>query len=878
MLRQSTDKRDEAQAWMPPPPRENVEALFVGKDVHAFLSVRPSASAAAGGDSGGRQAKAALSRVRTLFATCELLCLCEKRSNGHVSIFRVSHFRHGPMSVQKRWRLDELKEFKAQGEACLSLAFEGDKPLEWETQRPADRNSFLLALHRLCSGHLQSMPATNVDPKPSDDAAAAEAAPEAAKKGGVEEFMSLDEERQLRELIGDESLTGGQGVVDFDTAYSRLAARLYMLESSNVQDLLMASPTISGLLVKVEGVDQQLQGMNTWLSQYERQLTNMRRYIEHIENRNNRMEVITTNQKGLLTAVTDIINQISLDEATRTALEAPNLSDPSELDNVVRAAYRLKTVLSSAESPELSTMECVAEQTAVARKILVDFCRRFVSFMDLVFQKLETILKARRSQSNSGSGGLPKTSDHSEAHRLIAPYAKLLQWLGEINPAPYDTLVAGYTSAMLRSFKRELRSFFSDLHAATTKESRQRRERLTAVTFTSSAKRPDLDWLKAARAAEQTGLTPEKAFAHGLHTVMKVVMGESKFLQEAFDLPTSVPDPDKEPSSKRTLALKTLFPMLQDELTELVDTAYKADPFYLLAVLIELERYMENPDQFVQELAHGLQRTARRLFSDFIDKQMEDVAATQIQIKRSGVTSHFIRFPHFVDYMEECGTQKLADLPMEEMEKACNSLGTVVEYAYHKVITAMFAWLTGVPDQFSTPKFTYILRLENYHYFVKTISKKRVACLKQYVDQAQAEYDKHLKLYCELATSSRFARLVEFFAGIDVLLESLPPEEIQFQSAHSKQACSRAVLKFDSLVMEKGLVHIYKDMDKYLSAEEALLAEVWDAFVKSLTDKYAHMTDLIVQCYGKKGMPLTMDEFRALTAQTPDRAKQKKAT
>lgn len=285
----------------------------------------------------------------------------------------------------------------------------------------------------------------------------------------------------------------------------------------------------------------------------------------------------------------------------------------------------------------------------------------------------------------------------------------------------------------------------------------------------------------------------------------------------------------------------------------------------MLSALIELDEYVDDSCGFIQHETTALQSECKRLFNHFIDSQVEQINTTQIPIRRFGVAAHAIRFPYFVDYAEESGTGRAAALSLDKMDKACSALSTVTDIAYTKLSVALFSWIASIPNPHPSKKFTYIIRIENLGHLKKEIARRRVRCLQQYAKEASDRYDRAIAGLAEFLLEKNFGKLLEFFTQVKVMTASMPVDEVQFKSSHSKQACLALVGKYGAATIEHAFVEILKNLEKNVSQESGLLAEVWDAVTGVFLSKYARIEELMASCYSGK-MPVSGADAKSTIA------------
>ena len=82
----------------------------------------------------------------------------------------------------------------------------------------------------------------------------------------------------------------------------------------------------------------------------------------------------------------------------------------------------------------------------------------------------------------------------------------------------------------------------------------------------------------------------------------------------------------------------------------------------------------------------------------------------------------------------------------------------------------------------SKPKYSEIVRLENYHFFHESITARarRIRSLAPMVTQARLLHEKAAESYCQWIVVCQFEEPVQFFSRVRELLTSIPAKEVQF--------------------------------------------------------------------------------------------------
>ena len=99
-----------------------------------------------------------------------------------------------------------------------------------------------------------------------------------------------------------------------------------------------------------------------------------------------------------------------------------------------------------------------------------------------------------------------------------------------------------------------------------------------------------------------------------------------------------------------------------------------------------------------------------------------------------------------------------------------------------------------------------------------------------------------------------------FFDAIDVLLKTIPVEEIQFQQTHSKQQLAKVVAKLGARDLEKVLDKMVKKINKNLqnsSTQKEFAQQVWTVLTDYFLGVYEHAEKLTIDCYTNQRLPVS---------------------
>eukprot|EP01105_Mastigella_eilhardi_P022386 TRINITY_DN5507_c0_g1_i2.p1 TRINITY_DN5507_c0_g1~~TRINITY_DN5507_c0_g1_i2.p1 ORF type:complete len:862 (-),score=220.17 TRINITY_DN5507_c0_g1_i2:118-2409(-) len=749
-------------------------------------------------------------------------------------------------------------------ELGFTLTF--SKSYSWAASSYSDRAELLTSLHHLCKETLSVMPKTSINfaslyNVPQEK----EVAQKSSSSAGT--TVSTEDEEYMVTLVGND-------FSDIDGLYLRLSSRLTRLESNNVKGLIESEGPTSNLLAKMSATEGQIKGLNDMLLGYGSRLKSMRQMLEHIESKNNRLEVMFTNQKSLLSELQNLVASVYLSGRDKEALEKGDLGNPALLPKIAASAAQLTSVINASLSSDSSKMDAVRGEIERSQRMQAEFSRRLATFLTDHISKLESQYLQQEQRPAKGKSGLTFTG--STFVVALQPYADLLKWLRPASEEQHHSIVQQYVKSAAHMYHKDVKHFFEQLVELIVKEPKEYRDRMEAVLFSSSSSKLRIGSLPSPAKplysvveVPQGKYRADSAFSLAMRSVMAAARSEHDFCCATFGWSV---DADGEVISA---ALHELFEGAPAYLENLVEVLVKADPFYLFAALLDIAQYESSPCGFVVSTCNRLHQLCKIHVSRFMDSQVDQIQATQIAVRAYGVVPHIVRFLAFVDYVEGSGAERASErVAPNDLQGALDALDAVIDPAYHKLVGGIFMWLNGLRDlekeNRRKKKSVYVLRIENYHFFIETMGPKcnKVRCLEPHVQEARTQLDDNLQSFCQFLIRAKFRKLVEFFDDVSALLQSgLPPQEVPFQVAHSKQACLHVVGKFRASRVERALGQVHKSLRRNVSSDspDIILPLIWRHIKDTLIPQLNNIENLLQQCYGGAvSLPLRPKQVEAV--------------
>ncbi|KAI9092400.1 exocyst complex component Sec3-domain-containing protein [Phlyctochytrium arcticum] len=321
--------------------------------------------------------------------------------------------------------------------------------------------------------------------------------------------------------------------------------------------------------------------------------------------------------------------------------------------------------------------------------------------------------------------------------------------------------------------------------------------------------------------------------------------------QDALRYPRE-PIKDLKLSKRIEELVKGIFDDVREEIILVLEAGLKTDQTYAVGMLVRVQHlgddYKDTCHTYVILLLEDIGKRITAVFDKFLEDQVRGIDEVKVTFKkRSGILSFIRVFPHFVDRMERC------------LNGSSGAASTMVHAAYAKVVRAMLETLDAMAQQVaSDPKAQaddkehlniHILHVENMHHFYSEIRARKVPHLDVYVKQAKAAYDVHLDAYCKVVIRKPLGKLFDFFEGIETLLKTNTPEEVNYHLQYNKAALKEVVKKHPGKEVKKGLETLYKRVEKHYTDEEGLLQVVWRGIQEECAKRIRRYEELIGICY-----------------------------
>ena len=347
----------------------------------------------------------------------ELLCVTLKSAN-RLHLHRIQ-YSSGTYSIVDAWAVDDIKSLNFVENSDTGFTMGLEASYKFNADVSTERNEFLWALFQLCQQYLKRMPQTSIELLElklllEGDGVKGLASTDESR------FITEEEEQQIEELLKSRT------VQDLDILAEELSKELVKLESRNINDLIQEHFSIKEIWEGLKGASDRIQDLSDYNRQYQERLDAISIYFEQIEQKNNRMAVITRNQQKLLDELQKLMDKISLNSKTTRCLERGTFEKGENLDAAVQAAAELRNLLHHNLPPGLVDMKAVHQQMEIYLKLRGQFARRMRTFLNTTFKS------AAENGLASKTRGLQFMEQSKVIYQTLQPFQPLVSWLRDM--------------------------------------------------------------------------------------------------------------------------------------------------------------------------------------------------------------------------------------------------------------------------------------------------------------------------------------------------------------------------------------------------------------------------------------------------------------
>ncbi|CAE6462215.1 unnamed protein product [Rhizoctonia solani] len=679
-----------------------------------------------------------------------------------------------------------------------------------------------------------------------------------------------------------------------DQIEARLKDELMALEKANDRLALV--------LKFIDDALNELNDMDSMISSYKVHLNAVGDDISYIQSQNRGLQVQSQNQKTLLNEIEKLLQTVHVDREALLVLTQESLESQRGIQRLEDAVAQLYRALLAGRDRDMSaTIERLAEYKTYNQQ----FCIRILEFLGIMFgyqseQLLDYAEKAKQSRTQ------PVLHPHTPMEKYLSKYTGLMLYLREMDESRYSKVCATYFSTASDLHNKEIRALFmkyielvqrapeedgENSFAPPPQQSAVSRAGGTVRRAGTVVSRSPMDKKNAPKIVEGD-MPGYEAFDRALGQVLVQIRAEDAFISRFLHTTDStlsyadymnLDNYFKRQASRglslsdATLklvrgAMDLIFGFLSQEIKSWVEGVSKRDSLQLVGVIAVLQRYIaeaqERNDAFVDRLLGKPLQRLNGLYQRQVEEQLQAIEQTKLTTKKRKGVAHFIRyFPIFVGRIES----QLISAQSYEIRKT-------VDGAYERIVQAMFEALQQMakmdgteakdPDDKGILNY-HVIMIENMHHFVADMTQLELGAVRAFVTRAEDIYSRELSAYVTFVLRRPMAKIIDYFDGVERLLQTTAPSEVLNNSNFSRSALKKVVKEYDSKDMRKNIDGLYKRVEKHFDVDEGsapppgqtgaagpVLVGVWHACEEQLLQLTDKWIKLIGQCYPDSGVSL----------------------
>ncbi|KAK0208183.1 exocyst complex component Sec3-domain-containing protein [Desarmillaria ectypa] len=731
-----------------------------------------------------------------------------------------------------------------------------------------------------------------------------------ATMANVEEMIE-GYEWASEDIIGRKTARGAAEMIE-----ARLLDELMALEKANIHSFLESDDRIGIVLQYMDDAITELDSMGSLIQSYKIHLNAVGDDISYIQSQNRGLQVQTQNQHALLAELENLLQTVQVDKEVLLTLTQDSLRDSNSIQRIEEAAAELYKALQAGRDTDMAaTMERLQEY----RTHNAQFCKRIFDYLSIMFSaQSKLLLGDSDGLAKTDRGGRPMINPHTELENYLGRYSGLMLYLKEMDEAVYAKLCAAYFSALNDLHGTQIRAMLSSCLSLIKKASEEDQEQGIGSVATPPTSRPtgikragtlirsplegrrDKDKSDGTmRSSEASALFSNESvevtyislqvLGLALKQIAPAIYHEEEFITDFLQINDAAltfadymgldnyfrRQAARSTSVSQTTmklvrgALDLIFSFLPSELKTWLDNALAKDKAQIFGLIACLERFLADADDRGNNFFVGLlekQHTRLKgLLDRHVNEQIQGVERTKLTSKKRKGVAPFVRlFPSYIGRVE---SQLLGTDGLE--------VRAIVDGAYERIVDTMFeclkqmAKMDGEGEDKGQLNYHVIL-IENMHHFVAEISQMEIGSVAGFLRKAEAIYDENLGAYVKIILRRPFAKIIDYFEGVERLLKTTAPSEIVTNSSYNKSALKKVIKEYSVKDIRKHIDTLFKRVEKHFTeasekttteesggiAPGTVMVGVW----KACEEELLRITELfykrILQCYPDSGVSL----------------------
>ncbi|KDQ63382.1 hypothetical protein JAAARDRAFT_53605 [Jaapia argillacea MUCL 33604] len=681
-----------------------------------------------------------------------------------------------------------------------------------------------------------------------------------------------------------------------DQIEARLLDELTALERANVHSFLESDDRVALVIKYLDEAILELDGMDSLVSSYKIHLNAVSDDISYIQSQNRGLQVQNQNQRALLTELENLLQTVHVDQEALITLTQESLEKPNGIQRLEESATELYKALQAGRDTDMAaTMERLNEY----RTHNAQFCKRLLDYLTIMFTAQSRMLLGDTdglSKSKTRGRGRPTIVNHRDLETYLGRYSGLILYLKELDESTYAKLCATYFSAASDLHNQQMRALLV-MYAGMIKKGPE--EDVEQNFGGSAASRPGIrrtgtivrpqDGRKDKDKSGDTELSVSDAFGQALEQIAPQIYREEDFIADFLQINdaglTFADYMGLENYFRRQAArhagisqstmklvrgaLDLIFGFLPAEIKAWIDNALARDHLQIIGVIASLERFQADADErgnnFLLTMLEKQHTRLKALFDRHVSDQIKVIEDTKITSKKRNGVAPFIKY--FPSYIGRVESQLVGADTLD--------IRGHVDLAYEKIVQVMFdslkqmAKLDGEGEDKGQLNY-HVIMIENMHHFVAEMGQTEIGSVAAFVKRAESIYDENLGAYVRMVLKRPFAKIIDYFEGVERLLKTTAPTEVSNNGSYNKSSLKKVTKEYNGKDIRKYVDALFGRVEKHFTeaSEKAttektsgitpgtVMVGVW----KACEEELLRITDLfskrISQCYAESGVSL----------------------
>ncbi|WVO23559.1 uncharacterized protein IAS62_004914 [Cryptococcus decagattii] len=641
-----------------------------------------------------------------------------------------------------------------------------------------------------------------------------------------------------------------------DVIENRLLDELTALDSAIIHAFLESDDRTAQVLAHIDEALMELDDIDLQITGYRMQLNAVSDDISYIESQGKGLQVQTSNQQVLLNELRQLLQIVEVPtDDLHTLIKEPPSSEQGvkALERAAASLYKaLQVGMDTANAEVAATIARMQEYREQSSK----FCKRMSDYLDITFQYQADSTFADFRKNFKKTMAL---ESHQKMCEKLMIYTGLVLYIKEMDDARYQKLCSDYMSRVSQLHQSEMRELltylaslnvssgdagadaaFSSAPGANYAKPSALQKSKTAIGFglgnqPKQEKRTDNNTSRAAELYHQAftqiikQIVVEENF---INAFLRPVDTESTFADymelDSYFRRQAARHASRARSAGMIQLLRSMmdliFGFVEVELKNWVEATVEKVPVAIVGIIAVTERLAkeaedENTSIFFAQLFDKQLLKQRLVMDMFVNKQVKSIEAAKTIIRRRKGIAFFVKhFPIFVERVEQ-QMDGNGDLPIR----------IKVNEAYERVMTSVFGSLEQLAKMERTETQAnedkgqlnyHVIMIENLHYFIEDVSQIKSTAMAGFLQRAKSLYEENMSMYIKLMLRRTFARFIDFFDGVDRLLQSTPANEVSLHHSYSRSALKKVLKDHGAKDMRKAVETMSRRVDKHFADDE----------------------------------------------------------